>query len=285
MLEDYNDVFSDIVNVLVFKGERRIDENSLISTNEKSMLKVDGRIHEQERDISKTWNDTEIILSEIGFENQTDTDNKMPFRVISYDGASYKKQLLSDNKEMHPVMTLVLYFGDKRWKYPKNLKGNMVIPEGMEHVVNDYPINLFEIAYLPDEVIDKFTSDFGIVARFFKNRRENKEYLNDKTTIKHVDEMLKFLHAVTGDNRYEIDVDEIPKQKGKVVNMCSVAEAIEKRGIEKGMEKGIEKGMEKGMEIGKVQVLLTLNKSIPEIVDITGYSEEKVQEIIKALEK
>lgn len=38
MLEQFNDVFSDIVNVLLFNGENVVDENSLLDTPTTGML-------------------------------------------------------------------------------------------------------------------------------------------------------------------------------------------------------------------------------------------------------
>ena len=55
MLEQFNDVFSDIVNVLLFDGKDVVDENSLIDTPTKSMMKLDGKVHSQDRDVAKYW--------------------------------------------------------------------------------------------------------------------------------------------------------------------------------------------------------------------------------------
>ena len=75
------------------------------------------------------------------------------------------------------------------------------------------------------------------------NKRKNKDYIpDDKTTIKHVDEILKFLSVMTGDNRYE----EILSDKEGVSNMCDVAQRLEDRGIEKGLQKGIKEGLSLG---------------------------------------
>ena len=46
-----------------------------------------------------------------GVENQIAVDKKMPFRIIGYDGASYRGQLLDKVKKIVPVVTFVLYFG------------------------------------------------------------------------------------------------------------------------------------------------------------------------------
>lgn len=71
-LEALNDVFADIVNVLLFKGEEVINEKDLEADTTKSMFKADGKIHEQERDVSKFWKNGEIRISILGIENQTD---------------------------------------------------------------------------------------------------------------------------------------------------------------------------------------------------------------------
>ena len=97
----------------------------------------------------------------------------MPLRVISYDGASYKKQLLDKgSKENYPVATLVLYFGtESKWTAPKKLYECFNVPNELKPFVNDYKINVFEIAWLDDETISKFKSDFKFVAKYFQIKR------------------------------------------------------------------------------------------------------------------
>ena len=92
------------------------------------------------------------------------------------------------------------------------------------------------------------------------NNRKNKDYIpDDKTAIKHVDEILKFLSVMTGDSRYE----EILSDKEGVSNMCDVAQRLEDRGIEKGMKEGIQKGLQKGREEGNQMIYsLVEDKSI-----------------------
>lgn len=47
LLEDYNDVFADIVNVLLFRGNRIVKEESLKETKVKSQYKAEaGKLHE-----------------------------------------------------------------------------------------------------------------------------------------------------------------------------------------------------------------------------------------------
>ena len=131
-LEAYNDVFADIVNVLLFKGDRLVNEKELEADSKETMFKADGKILQQERDVSKFWKNGEIRISILGFENQIMQDYKMPLRIISYDGASYKQLLDKKLKKNYPVATLVLYFGtERKWIAPKNLLACFTIFENL----------------------------------------------------------------------------------------------------------------------------------------------------------
>ena len=163
ILESYNDVFVDIVNVLLFGGKEVLVPEELEEQAPRSFYKADGKIREIERDVAKRWKKQKIRSACIGLENQTEPDADMPLRVMGYDGAEYRTQL--NGKDRSPVVTLVLYFGyKKRWNKPKNLLSCFHVPEEFKPYVRDYEINLFEIAYLSDEKLKMFQSDFGIVA-------------------------------------------------------------------------------------------------------------------------
>lgn len=225
ILEDYNDVFADIVNVLLFRGNRIVKEESLKETKVKSQYKAEaGKLHEQERDVAKYWQDGNALVAICGLENQTVEEKYMPLRVFSYDGASYRRQLLSENDEnpIVPVVSLVLHFGMKEWSSPHNLKGVIDIPKELEPYVNDYEANIFNIAFLDDETVQMFQSDFRIVADFFVQKRKNKDYVPDEHKIKHVDEMLKLLQVLTGDDRYNVKFSEAEKKED--IKMCDVME-------------------------------------------------------------
>ena len=89
-------------------------------------------------------------------------------RVIGYDGAGYRAQLLADNdgkggnssKVRYPIVTLVLYFGMERWNRHRRLLECFKVPEELKPYINDYKVNVFEIAWLEPETVRKFRSDF-----------------------------------------------------------------------------------------------------------------------------
>lgn len=189
-------------------------------------------------------------------------DKNMPFRIIGYDGASYRGQLLDKTKSIVPIASFVLYFGtDERWNKYKSLKECIQISEELDDYVNDYKIHVIEVAWLTDEQLKLFKSDFGIVANFFVQKRKNKEYEpDDPREIQHVDAVLKLLSVMTGDNKYETI---LYSEEGKVNTMCEVAERLVNKGIKQGIEQGIEQGI-----LSTVSVLRKVGKTDDEIVEL-----------------
>ena len=228
--EDYNDVFADIVNVLLFDGKELIKPEELENSKDKSRFKAtDGTIKEQERDVSKWWRKNKIRLAFLGVENQTKPDPKICLRLYGYDGAVYKSEYYENVQ--YPVITIVLYFNYKRhWKGPKRLLQGMQVPNELKPYVNDYKMNLFEVAWLTDKQVEMFKSDFKIVADYFVQMRKNNDYIPSPEAIKHVDAILKLMTALTGDSRFEDEVDQIFKKEGRVVTMCEWLDKVEKRG-------------------------------------------------------
>ena len=135
-LEDFDDVFADILNVLLFKGIQRVAEDDLESGMTRSAYKIEEKYAEQERDVKKYWKNGQVRIAVYGLENQTGEDQDFIFRDFGYDGAEYRDQVRRRNEirkqnakllsevsdkstvklqpvpDFYPVVTLVLYFGD-----------------------------------------------------------------------------------------------------------------------------------------------------------------------------
>ena len=81
---------------------------------------------------------------------------------------------------MLPVVTIVLYFGtDRHWNFRKKIKELMEIRRCLDTYVNDYQMHVFEVAWLTEEQISHFRSDFKVVANFFVQKRKNKVSSNN----------------------------------------------------------------------------------------------------------
>ena len=202
--------------------------------------------------------------------------------MIGYDGTEYRAQLLGDNDtgNRYPVVTLVLYFGhEKPWSELLSLKERLNVPNEFEPYVNDYKINLFQIAYLNREQVELFQSDFKVVADYFVQKRENGDYVPSSQDLTHVQETLQLLSIMTNDHRFEDTYNtSTDDRKGGPRNMCDVLDKVESRGIEKGIAKGVVKGKAEGEIEGKNQMALLVKKLLDQgrIDDVKRASEDEV---------
>ena len=166
-------------------------------------------------------------------------------------------------------------FSDKPWNDTKTLHSIMNIPEEFKSFVQDYKVMVFDIAFLEDEIIERFTSDFKLVAKFFKNKRLGNRNLFDNDKINHMQELMDFLAVFTNDDRYKEIKPKLVKieKEGGPVRMCNVAQALEEKGIEKGIRQE---------RINRIQSMICKGKLKEEILE-WDYTEEEYFEAEKQL--
>ena len=292
--EAYNDVFSDIVNGTLFDGREVIKPESLVDAMAKSQYKADDNvIHEQERDIAKYWIDENcyIRLALLGVENQLAIDMDMPLRVIGYDGSSYRDEMNQDEividertgkkhkirHERYPVVTIVLYFGKTPWKKPLSLYDVLKISDNLKPFVNDYKINLIDVPRLTGEQVEKFTSDFQIIADYFVQLNESNDYVPKDKTIRHADSFLKLMSVLTQDDKYVEMSKEISHGK-EGFNMCEVLDRAEARGEARGQAIGEARGKAIGEAMGEAR-----GKAIGEARGKTIGALNKTVEILRVI--
>ena len=299
--EAYNDVFSDIVNGTLFDGREVIKPEALVDAIAKSQYKADDNvIHEQERDVAKYWTDKNcyIRLALLGVENQLAIDMDMPLRVIGYDGSSYRDEMNQDKivideatgkkhkirHERYPVITIVLYFGKTPWKKPLSLYDVLKISDELKPFVNDYKINLIDVPRLTGEQVEKFTSDFQIIADYFVQLNESNDYVPKEKTIKHADSFLKLMSVLTQDDKY-VEMGKKISHEMEGVNMCKVLDRAEARGEARGQAIGEARGKAIGEAMGEARgkTIGALNKTVEilrVIIAKNSWSKEQAMEFI-----
>lgn len=266
-LEDYPEVFTDIVNTLLFSDSSiRLDENKIIDGPTESIYKTEEQDKEQRRDTFKYYDiggGALFCVAAYGIENQSTIDNVMPVRIMNYDASTYKSQVFDlkssskqtnqKRKRIYPVITIVLNFSEKEWKTSRSLHDMMALPSDLAKYVQDYKINVFDVAFLEDDVIEKFTSDFKAVARFFKDKRLRLE-ANDTIEIKHPAEIADLFSVFTGDEGYRNAVPNVikKKEKGEVITVCTYTETIRDAGRLEGKLEGSEEMLFKLVSKGKL---------------------------------
>ena len=87
--------------------------------------------------------------------------------------------------------------------------------------MSDIRINVFEIAYLSDEQLNYFHSDFRIVADYFVQMQRNGDYIPGKEVIKHVEAVLQLLSVMTGDTEFKefVNVEDGLVREGGIYSM------------------------------------------------------------------
>ena len=103
----------------------------------------------------------------VGLENQLKVHYGMPLRTMTYDVLNYLKQCeevrekhkkekskptaedflsgLKRGDKLHPVFTLVIYYGEDRWDGPLSLRDMLDVPEDWKMFLPDYGMNLLEV--------------------------------------------------------------------------------------------------------------------------------------------
>lgn len=144
---------------------------------------------------------------------------------------------------------MVLYLGHKRpWNGPVTLKERLDILLALEPYVSDYRMNLYQIAWMSHEEVNRrFHGDFWVFADYLVQVRENREYHPSRQTLRHKREIVMLLNTMERDNRYETAYNDLmrdPIKSKEDWNMCDVLDKVENRGVEGGIGLGIEQGIE-----------------------------------------
>ena len=127
LLEDYNDVFADIFNVLVFE-RAALDEHHLQDSSTEGIYKAaEGNFRSQFRDIDKCYTGIDnkqipLVIAEFGIENQSHFEKYMAYRIMGYDYASYRKQIDNKAKVITPVLSIILNFSNEIYPHVIGLK-------------------------------------------------------------------------------------------------------------------------------------------------------------------
>lgn len=274
-----NEQFADLFNAVLFEGKQVIKPEELedVDTEESSVLE-----HREYAETIKASRDNikiqkkstvfgvEFVL--LGLESQEHIHYAMPMRVMGYDYGSYKKQYDSNAKKYKtaegmdedeylsrmkktdkfiPVITIVVYYGEKEWDGATSLHEMLNIPQEMTKYVNDYKMLLVEarkndLTLHNMNNVDLFHLLQIILDRSISKKEAMKkaiQYSEEHKTEKSV------IMTVAGATNSKIDYNAFEKGDG---DMCTLFEEIAKESEVKGEIKGraveiIETGFEFGL--------------------------------------
>ena len=260
----FNDVFADFVNGIMFDGKDVVKEDELVDLSGWSHYKGDDSKHRfQDRDVVKLWKKENVVISLIGIENQDIPDKNMVFRVLSYDGASYRTQLVEEEsrkrkknagidgelQDIFPVITFVIYYGEEEWRHETTLHKRLNLGSELKHYVSDYSINLIDLKKLSEDDINKFKKDFKLIADYMVKGSKHKA---DRIDLNHPEEVSELILRLTGEELpFEVECEEGGKNMEKFFE--PMFERAEARGEARGRAEGREEGRAEGEARGRAE--------------------------------
>ena len=266
--------FADLFNAVLFDGEQVIKAEELedIDTEESNILEHRDYAEgiKASRDTIKvqkksTIHGVQLVL--LGLEHQEHIHYAMPLRVMGYDYGTYKKQYDSNAKQYKtaegmerdeylsrmrksdkftPVITVVIYYGEKAWDGAISLYEMLHISEKMQKYVNDYKILLVEARKNNLKLHNINNADLFNLLQIVLDRsipkNEAKRKAIQYSQIHNTDKTV--IMTVAGAANMKLDYNALAKGDG---NMCTLFEEIAKESEIKGKIEGKIEGEAKGI--------------------------------------
>lgn len=308
-----NEQFADLFNAVLFEGRQvfRPDDLEDVDTEESSILEHRNYAEsiKASRDnikIRKSSNDYGVDLVMLGLENQERIHYAMPLRVMGYDYGVYKKQYdqnarkykTSDGLEQDeylsrmkktdkftPVITIVVYYGEKPWDGALSLYEMLDIPDAMKQFVNDYKMILMEAKKDNLSLHNTNNMDFFNILKIVLNnsipRSEAKERFINYAREHGVDQSV--IMTVAGATNLKIDYNSLSRKGG--IDVCTLFEEIAKESRAEGEAKGRTEGEVKGIIETGVDFGLPENEILDRLQNKLNLSLQAAQEYIKIFGK
>ena len=255
MLIGYRDVFAELINVLVYSGEKVANEaEQLDGPTESLYIEADKQTHQQLRDCSMYELHNGEIHALYNLENQSTIDAYMPLRCVGYDGAAYRSQYQHLERGVYPVITLVLNWSREPWNTSRSLIGLFRYKPhpAVKAYINDTSLHVFDMCFLKKELRELFQGDLRIILDYLCDRES---LLKRNQTMKHPEEVIRMLHALTGDDQYlnSIPLFTSPAKKGEST-VCDLINSY----YNEGHNTGLIEGRNSGLIEGRNQVIQAL---------------------------
>ena len=254
-----NERFASIFNNYLFNGDEVINPKELEDGNiEYTVNSEDGKHISRIRDLLKSGlykSDGKNRYLLLGIENQTSVDKLMPFRVMLYDALTYDYQIsiAKEKKDakikLKPVITLVIYYGNRKWNDKLDIISNLDIDSRLKEYVSNYNIRVLSIKELTNEEIEKYTKDIRQLFKYIKlsnNKEEISTILKDKDFETVKNEIVDCINILTNSNINYKEGDDS-------VNMC--------KGLDELLKEKKQEGMLEGKEETRTEYIKTMHSN------------------------
>ena len=305
------EVFADPFNYLLYGGKQVIDpkklrplDTTLVATPpygaDGAVLPV-KRVRDGLKCLAAMEDDGSAYLL-LGIENQSEVHYSMPVRDMLYDALQYVKQVeeairsrkKNKNSDMKissgeylsgfhkddklvPVITLVLYFGSKKWDAPMSLHEMLAVQdEKILSFVPDYRINLIAPAEMTDKKIKKLSTDLRevlLAIKYEKNIKKLFEYVNHDVRFRNISRQAAQVINIMLGAKLKINQEE---------ERCDMKESLrewEERMRKEGHREGVELGRREETVSMVMRLLEQKKLTYIEIAEVSGLSVEEVEKL------
>ena len=259
-----NEHFADLFNATVFNGKQVLKPDKLTEMDTDVSATIQSKNYNESitrnRDVVKKMSDG-VEFNILGLEIQDKTHYAMPLRTMTYDALGYIKEYndikkhhklnkdsfssheeflsgINKSDRFHPIITLVLYYGESLWDGPTCLSDMMIsMPDNIKTYFSDYKLNLVQIldsdkyTFYNEDVRDVFNiirniynDDFDSIYREYESRNVDIDVMELICSITSVPKLMDLC---------------IDNEQGGTVNMCEAMKRFQAECESKGMKEGI----------------------------------------------
>ena len=260
-----NEHFADLFNATVFNGKQVLKPDKLTEMDTDVSATIHSKSYNESitrnRDVVKKMSDG-VEFNILGLEIQDKTHYAMPLRTMTYDALGYIKEYndikkhhklnkdsfssheeflsgINKSDRFHPIITLVLYYGESLWDGPTFLSDMMIsMPDNIKAYFSDYKLNLVQIldsdkyTFYNEDVRDVFNiirniynDDFDSIYREYESRNVDIDVME---LICNITSVPKLMDLCTD------------TEQGGTVNMCEAMKRFQAECESKGMKEGID---------------------------------------------
>ncbi|MDE7403702.1 MAG: Rpn family recombination-promoting nuclease/putative transposase [Lachnospiraceae bacterium] len=285
--------YADLWNGAVFGGKEVLKAEQLMEANP-VLHQADGQnILERNRDLVMKQSCDGQCYAVFAVENQQTIDYSMPARIMLQEALEYNRQIKAITRKnefeaktcdpyhdagerlyrfrkadlLHPVVTLVVYWGEEEWIGARSLHdmidfgiGDKSLEEELRKLVPEYPIHFLNISVF--ERLEYFKTELRPLLELFKRRNSKKlfmEYIEANEAHWNMDdESWYMLSQLTHSKSLSKLIEEKNQREQlkrinierKEITMCKAIDDLENDARNEGREEGI--------IIGKAEDILEL---------------------------
>ena len=304
-----NEHFADLFNATVFNGKQVLKPDKLTEMDTDVSATIHSKSYNESitrnRDVVKKMSDG-VEFNILGLETQDKTHYAMPLRTMTYDALGYIKEYndikkhhklnkdsfsspeeflsgINKSDRFHPIITLVLYYGESLWDGPTCLSDMMIsMSDNIKEYFSDYKLNLVQIL---DS--DKYTfynedvRDIFYIARSIYNK--DIDAILSKYKTRNVDnEVMKLISVLTATPQI-MNLCK-PNEQGGKVNMCKAMEELKAEWQNESRNEGINKGIKLGIDSEKINSIISmLEFGVTREQILTKYTKEDLEKAEAAI--